>query len=693
MKYLKFKQVLVLMGLGMQISIVFAQAQSDASLELTVTGTQESGQSILTPSKVLSGSELQDKLGSSLGSTLANELGISATGFGAGASRPVIRGLEGARVQILENGLSVSDVSSISADHAVASPLQNSRQIEILRGASALAYGSGSSGGLVNVINDRIATTLPDELTGVVNTSYESANQGKTAAMVLDGSSGPIALHVDTAISNSNDYRIPGYAEQGGPNANWQISPGVTQNVPYSGKLPFSFNDQNNLGLGASYIDSSGYTGVSVERLNHNYGIPSYAGGFIQQSQNRYDLQHQTRDPLDGFSALNFSISNSNYIHNEFNNNGVPQTNWKNDATELRAALSHLQWLGWKGNFGVQSSTAKLTATDIASGASAIVPQTTTNSNALFWVEEGQFGAFKNSLGVRYNYLTQGPNQSSTFAGVGQEGFVGGTYTPPSLINRQFNLFSYSAGSLWTFRPGYGTGLSYTLSQRAPNAPELYAYGPHDATATFIVGNPNLQKEISHNFEYSIQKTAGEIQGKVNVYANKFTNYIYGYYTGAYSSSNDNYPVVTSQQANATIKGLEGELTHHWRQSGIGTRLFGDVSQGTFDSGGNLPLQPAPRVGVEAAYEKNQWRTNATFIHAYTQNRLASFEIGSTPSYNLLNAGISYTERINQVNWTTYLRLTNLLNQEIRYATTPETVRLYAPQMGRSAMIGLKGTF
>jgi len=693
MKYLKFKQVLVLMGLGMQISIVFAQAQSDASLELTVTGTQESGQSILTPSKVLSGSELQDKLGSSLGSTLANELGVSATGFGAGASRPVIRGLEGARVQILENGLSVGDVSSISADHAVASPLQNSRQIEILRGASALAYGSGSSGGLINVINDRIATTLPDELTGVVNTSYESANQGKTAAMVLDGSSGPIALHVDTAISNSNDYRIPGYAEQGGPNANWQISPGVTQNVPYSGRLPFSFNDQNNLGLGASYIDSSGYTGVSVERLNHNYGIPSYAGGFIQQSQNRYDLQHQTRDPLDGFSALNFSISNSNYIHNEFNNNGVPQTNWKNDATELRAALSHLQWLGWKGNFGVQSSTAKLTATDIASGASAIVPQTTTNSNALFWVEEGEFGAFKNSLGVRYNYLTQGPNQSSTFAGVGQEGFVGGTYMPPSLINRQFNLFSYSAGSLWTFSPGYGTGLSYTLSQRAPNAPELYAYGPHDATATFIIGNPNLQKEISHNLEYTIQKTAGEIQGKVNVYANKFTNYIYGYYTGVYSSSNDNYPVVNSQQANATIKGLEGELTHHWRQSGIGTRLFGDVSQGTFDGGGNLPLQPAPRVGVEAAYEKNQWRTNATFIHAYTQNRLASFEIGPTLSYNLLNAGISYTERINQVNWTTYLRLTNLLNQEIRYATTPETVRLYAPQMGRSAMIGLKGTF
>jgi iron complex outermembrane receptor protein len=691
-KYFKLNKFLVLIGLSAYLNVALSQSQPN-SLELMVTGAQESDQSILTPSKVLSGSELQDKLGTSLGSTLANELGVSATGFGAGASRPVIRGLEGARVQILENGLSVSDVSSISADHAVASPLQNSRQIEILRGASALAYGSGSSGGLVNVINDRIATTLPDELSGAINTSYETANQGKIAAVALDGSSGPIALHVDTAISNSNDYRIPGYAEQGGPNANWQISPGVIQNVPYYGKLPFSFNDQNNLGLGASYIGASGYTGVSMERLNHNYGIPSYEGGFIQQSQNRYDLQHQTRDPFSGFSAFNFSISNSNYMHNEFDNNGVPQTNWKNDATELRAALSHLQWLGWKGNFGIQSSTAKLTATDIATGDSAIVPQTTTNSNALFWVEEGQFGAFKNSLGLRYNYLTQSPNQSSIFAGVGQEGFIGGAYSTPSLINRQFNLLSYSAGSLWKFAPGYGTGLTYTLSERAPNAPELYAYGPHDATATFIIGNPNLQKEISHNFEYTIQKTTGDIQGKVNVYANKFTNYIYGFYTGAYSSANDNYPVVISQQANATIKGVEGELTHNWNQSGIGTRLFGDVSQGTFDGGGNLPLQPAPRIGAEAVYEKNQWRTNATFIHAYTQNRLASFEIGPTPSYNLLNAGISYTERVNQVNWTAYLRLSNLLNQQIRYATTPETVRLYAPQMGRSAMVGLKGTF
>ncbi|MDH6154464.1 iron complex outermembrane receptor protein [Polynucleobacter sphagniphilus] len=680
-------QLALLSALG--VSLPYSARAEDPNGGLVIESNAISENNLMSPSKVLSGDELQNKLGNNLGATLSNELGVSATGFGAGASRPVIRGLEGARVQILENGLSVSDVSSISADHATANPLQSTRQIEILRGASALMYGSGSSGGLVNVINDRIATSLPGEPTGSVNTSYETVNQDKTASAVVDTSTGPIAFHIDTAISNANNYQIPGYAEQGGPNANWAISPGVPQNVPYSSKLPFSFNNENNLGLGASYIGDHGYTGVSLLRLNHDYGVPTADGGFINQSQNRYDLQHETRDPMDGFSAFKFSISNSHYMHNEFDNNGVPQTNWVNDATELRAVLDHQSWMGWKGSVGLQSSTAKLTATDIASGNADIVPQTVTNSNALFWVEQGNFGDFKNSLGLRYNYVTQNPNQASVYADSIS------TYSPPSLINRQFNLGSYSLGTIYEVTKGYGLAAAYTVSQRAPSAPELYAFGPHDATATYIVGNSNLQIETSHNIELGIQKTIGLIQGKANIYQNQFSNYIYGFYTGNTASGDGytNYPVVVSQQANATIKGVEGELTYNWQQNGVGTRLFGDASQGTFNSGGNLPLQPAPRLGAEIAQQVNQWKMNATYIHAFEQTRLASFEIGPTPSYNLLNAGVSYTERINSISWTGYLRLTNLLNQDIRYATTPETVRLYAPQPGRSAMIGVRAAF
>ena len=667
----------------------WSQTQAEALPQLDVSGVNEQG--LLSPNKILAGDELQNKLAGTLGATLANELGVSATGYGAGASRPVMRGLEGARVQILQNGLSVGDVSSISADHAVAIPIQNAHQIEILRGASALVYGSGSSGGLVNVVNDRIVTSMPDMVSGAINTNYETVNQGKTANIEVDAPAGPLALHFDSAVSNSNNYQIPGYAEQGGPNANWSINPNQPVNVPYSGKLPFSYSNQNSLGLGATYIRTDGYTGVSLERMNHNYGIPTYDGGFIQQSQNRYDFSHQTNDPFDGFSSIKVSAANTNYQHTEFTNTGVAATQWNNTATEARVEMMHKEFLGSKGVIGAQVNGATLNAIDLSSNNYAIVPQTKSNSSALFWVEEGRYGPVKTSLGARYSYAGQNPNLATQFPSPSSQG-VPSSYGPPTLQNRQFNLMSYSAGGMLDVARGYGLGLSYTVSQRAPTPQELYSYGPHDSTATFDIGNANLATETSHNVEISFQKTLGLFRSKASLYRNQFSNYIYGFYTGAYSTVN-NFSVVQASQASANIKGAEGELTYNWNQNGVGGRVFGDISQGSFNAGGNLPLQPAPRLGSELAYQRDGWLTSATYIYSYQQNRLATWEVGPTPSYNLVNANLSYTERVGKINWTGYVMLKNLLNEEIRYATSPMAVRLYAPQPGRSLMVGVRAAF
>ena len=571
--------------------------------------------------------------------------------------------------------------------------MQNTHQIEILRGASALLYGSGSSGGLVNVVNDRIVTSLPDALSGAVNTSYETANQGKTGNLELDAPSGPVALHLDTSISNSNNYQIPGYAEQGGPNANWAINPGNPVNIPYSGKLPFSYSNQNSLGLGASYIRSEGYTGVSLERMNHNYGIPTAEGGFIQQSQNRYDFAHQSNDPFDGFSSVKISAANTNYQHTEFTNNGVASTLWNNTATEARLELAHKELLGSKGIIGAQITGATLNASDLSTNSYAIVPQTKSNASALFWVEEGRYGALKTSLGARYSYTAQNPNTATQFPALSSQGFTPNSYGPPSIQNRQFNLMSYSAGGMLDVAKGYGLGLAYTVSQRAPTPQELYSYGPHDSTATFDIGNSNLGTETSQNIELSFQKTLGLVRSKVSLYHNQFSNYIYGFYTGSYSQTNENFSVVQASQANANIRGAEGEISYNWNQTGIGGRLFGDVSQGSFNAGGNLPLQPAPRLGTELAYQQGGWLTSSTYIYSYQQTRLATWEVGPTPSYNLLNANLSYTERIGKINWTGYLALKNLLNEDIRYATSPMAVRLYAPQPGRSLMLGVRAAF
>ena len=669
-----------------------AFAQSQPSLEITATGSQEATQSILTPTKVLQGDELLNKLGSTLGATLANELGVSATGYGAGSSRPVIRGLEGSRVQILQNGLSVGDVSNISQDHAVGNNMQNTHQVEILRGAAALLYGSGSSGGLVNVVNDRILTNLPDRPTGAINTSYETVNNGRAGALEVDGAFGSVAVHVDTAINNANNYRIPGNStqSQGEPVGGWTVPPGGNGGNNYSGKLPNSFSNQNNLGVGISYVGQNGYTGVSVERLNNNYGIPTPEGGSINQSQNRYDLQHQTRDPFAGFSSFKFSAANSNYNHTEFTNAGEAASLWKNIANEARFELAHNPLAGWKGTFGAQVSAASLNATEVGTGSYAIVPPTKTNSNALFWIEEGKWNSLQGNLGLRYNNVAQKPNLGTELV---SEPVDTGVMPTITLQNRNFNLLSYSAGGLWNFMQGHGAGIAYTVSQRAPSAQELYSYGAHESTTTFDIGNPNLNKETSHNLEFNIQKTSGLMRAKASVYANRFNNYIYGYYNGQSVPDAGNFSVVVAQQAAATIKGVEGELTYNWREHGVGGRVFGDASQGSFDAGGNLPLQPAPRLGAEIAHQQNGWLTNATYIYSYQQNRLASWEQGPAPSYNLLNAGISYTEKIKDVNWTVYMNLKNLLNEQIRYATTPMAVRLYAPQPGRSLMVGLRGAF
>ncbi len=692
-----YKSLLCIPFSGLLFGTASAQTPS---LEITATGSQEAAQSILTPTKVLQGDELLNKLGSTLGATLANELGVSATGYGAGSSRPVIRGLEGSRVQILQNGLSVGDVSNISQDHAVGNNMQNAHQVEILRGAAALLYGSGSSGGLVNVVNDRILTNLPDRPTGAINTSYETVNNGRAGSLEVDGGFGSVAVHIDTAINNANNYRIPGSStqSQGEPIGGWTVPPEGNGGNNYTGKLPNSFSNQNNLGVGVSYIGQNGYTGVSVERLNNNYGIPTPEGGSINQSQNRYDFQHQTRDPFAGFSSFKFSAANSNYNHTEFNNVGEAAALWKNIANEARFELAHNPLLGWKGTFGAQVSAASLNATEVGSGSYAIVPPTKTNSTALFWIEEGRWNSLQGNLGLRYNNVAQKPNLGTELEAQATC-LAPCTNTTPTITlqNRNFNLMSYSAGGLWSFIQGHGIGVAYTVSQRAPSAQELYSYGAHESTATFDIGNPNLTKETSHNLELNLQRNIGLLRGKASIYANRFNNYIYGFYTGNSISNpgqeGDGFSVVTAQQAAATIKGIEGEITYNWREQGLGGRVFGDASQGSFDAGGNLPLQPAPRLGAEIAHQRNGWLTSATYIYSYQQNRLASWEQGPAPSYNLLNAGISYTEKIQQVNWTVYLNMKNLLNEQIRYATTPMAVRLYAPQPGRSFMIGLRGTF
>lgn len=644
-------------------TLAYGQSDDGAIQKVIVTATpfgKSSGDQILTPAKVLSGDELRDKVGSSLGETLAQELGVSASAFGAGASRPIIRGLEGARVKMLENGMGVSDVSGLSNDHAVAAEGAVAQQIEILRGPAALLYGSGAIGGLVNVVNERIPTSLEPEITGQVEARYSTVDSGRNLSGTLDGAAGKLALHLDGSLRNADDYKIPGFRVMDDPASG-------------AGRLAHSDTRERNGGLGGSYIDSWGFAGASVSHLSNLYGIPSAEGSKIDQTQTRYDIDSLVKAPLAGFESFKFKAAYTSYRHAELDQENHPLVIFKNHALETRWELTHQPVAGWHGTFGMQTENTRFSALSAEGGADT-VPVTRSTSNALFAVEETALGPVRVNAGGRLERVKREPVTGAA---------------------RSFNLQSASLGGMWPFVPGYGVGATLSYAQRAPATEELYAGGPHDATQTFDIGNADFKKETSRNFELSLQKTSGLVRWKASVFRNQVSDFIFGQVTGklvdAQGNPGDELRERVFQQANATIRGAEAELEYNPVGQGWSGRVFADTSRGQLDGGGNLPLQPANRLGASAAYKAGAWRAGLSLVHAQSQDRLASFEDTATPGYKQLNANLSYTQRLGARDVTWFLLAKNLTNDEIRVSTS--VLKDIAPLPGRNLVLGVRTKF
>ncbi len=644
-------------ALSVLASISSAQTglpQQDVALPtVTVTATPfgaSEGAQILVPAKVLSGEELRNKMGASLGDTLSHELGVSASAFGAGASRPIIRGLEGSRVKVLQNGMAVSDVSGLSNDHGVAIDGPSARQIEILRGPAALLYGSGAIGGLVNVVNDRIPTVLEPEPTGEAELRHGTVDKSGNASVSASGSVGAIGLHVDGNVRRASDYKTPD-----------------------GGRLPWSFARQRSLGVGASYIQDWGHVGASVGQVENRYGIPTEEGAQIDQTQTRYDLDTLVKNPLASFEAFKFKLGYTDYRHAELDLSGVPETRFANRGLESRWELTHAPLAGWHGTLGLQTEDNQFSALSADGGAPNTVPITKSTSAAGFVVEERDFGPVRMNAGLRYENVKRRPVTGE---------------------DRSFNLTSYSLGGLWSFIPGYGLGATASVAERAPATEELYSQGPHDATGTFDIGNALFAKETSHNVELSLQKTQGLVRWKANLFENHVQDFIHGQITGN-RVDEDGLPGGDLRerlftQTDAVIRGAEVEVSYNLRGSGLSWRGFADTSRGSLKEGGSLPLQPATRFGADIGFKQGPWRAGASVVHAQSQDRLAASET-PTPSYTQLDANLAHVQRIggNDVTW--FLLAKNLLNENIRLSTS--VIKDVAPLPGRNFIVGLRTRF
>ncbi len=666
----------VLSALATMSAPAFSQAASQTQQTLpsvTVTATpfnDTPDNQILAPAKVLSGDELRNKLGSSLGDTLSLEPGVSASAFGAGASRPIIRGMEGPRVKILQNGMSVLDASTFSNDHAVAGEAASARQIEILRGPASLLYGSGAIGGVVNIVNDRIPTVLVDKPSGEAEVRYGSADRGKQVSTSVDAASGNIGLHLDGNFRDADDYRIPGRAD-------------LNDTDSASGRLPNSFARAASLGFGAAYIQDWGHIGASVGGNDDKYGIPTEERSFITLKQTRFDLDGLLREPFANFESLRFKLGHTDYEHTEHHEDGDPAVTFKNRALESRLELTHKELAGWRGTFGLQTENSEfsaLPAEEHGHGHShATVPVTKTESIAAFLVEERDFGPVRASAGGRIESIKRKPEADA------------------GLPQRDFTLGSYSVGGLWRFTPGYALGLTGSIAQRAPSVEELYSDGAHEATATFDVGDASLRKETSRNLEISLQKTEGLVRWKANLFQNRVKNYIYGVMGESvddhgHAEPDGEFTERFWSQNDARIRGAEAEISYNLYGDGLSLRGFADTSRGKLtNGGGNLPLQPTTRVGGELGYKQGDWRSGFSVLHAKKQTRLAGFEDFAVPSYTRVDANLSYTQRIGAYPVTWFAIVKNLLDDDIRLSTS--VLSEVAPLTGRNLIVGVRTRF
>ncbi len=626
------------------------------------------------PVSIISGEALDRVRATTLGETLAGELGVNATYFGAGASRPVIRGLAGARVRTMQDGIDSMDVSTVSVDHAVGIDPLVAQQIEIFRGPTTLLYGSGAVGGVVNTVTNRIPEFAPDDgFEGAFELRGDSASGDQTGAFALDGGNSSFAWHIDALSRSTDNYEIPGFAVLEEDEREEDAVPGIVEN---------SDIDVDSLSIGGSWLFDDGFFGVSVSSFDTNYGVPGHHHHHeeeegeqeeeeeivrIDLGQTRIDLEGGWYGLSSGIEAINFRMGINDYDHVELEGEEIGTT-FNNDAYEGRVEVVHSPWGEWDGAFGIQFSDREFSSI----GDEAFVPPVDTQNYGFFMIEERETENWQISLGGRVEWQQHSPSTGPD---------ISGTAT------------SFSAAAIRPFGDGYSFVINSALAERLPVAEELFSNGPHLATQIIEIGRSDLNVETSQHLDFGIRKTEGDLQWAVTAFVTSYDDFIYLQDTGV-EDPDEELPIFNFAQRDADFVGLEAELFTTFARVGQGEmdlRLFADFVEGELNSGEYLPRIPPRRYGARLQYHDDRIIVGLEATEYDDQNKVAAFE-EPTAGYTMVNADLNWRiETAGGPEWTVFLRGTNLSDEDARRHTS--FAKETAPLFGRNFSVGLRATF
>lgn len=662
------------------------------------------------PVNVITADELRDQQSSSLGETLKNEVGIHSSYFGSNSASPIIRGLDGPRVLITQNGLDASDASRVGADHAVSTETSYAQQVEVLRGPATLFYGSGAIGGVVNVVDDRIPKNI--DTRGEWRLENQSVANEKLVSASGNTGLGNFGLHADGFWRDADNYKIPGPAETAHDHDE--------EEEHNDDRLANSWAEASGGNIGSSYLGEDGFIGASIGRIDRQYGIPGHAHGeelvgvYADVTQNRMQIQGKTDLNSNWFSSTGFSAGYTDYEHAEIEGTAV-STRFRNKTSELRWEAFHHAISDWRGAFSFHYKHSDFEAV----GEEAFTPPSVTEAFALGFMEEKhldsvllQVSGRIEKVDIRVDNFKANLNDpdsnealSSTFA-----------------IENESTPISFSTGAVWDFTPGYNTAISVTHAQRAPAASELFSFGPHIGSGLYEVGyfldaktnaddelyftlnEKNIELEKSNNLDISLRKHSGDFGFVLNAFFNQVDHFYYLNNTGYVKELEHEHeeeigheeetgheeeaemPVFIYQAADVNLWGYEAEAI--WKIDPTFELSFKtDSTRADVNESSHLPRIPPRRYSISGEYEKNQWRAQLTAQYYATQNRFSELE-SRTGHYSTLDMTVSYSFK---PELQFFIKGYNLTNEYARVHSS--FLKDKAPLPARNISVGISGRF
>lgn len=621
---------------------------------------------------VISHEELDRALQATLGETLAELPGVSSSYFGPGASRPVIRGFEGPRVRVLQNGMGTLDASVTSPDHALAiDPLQAAR-VEIIRGAGTLLYGSAAVGGVVNIDDGRIPARLPDEyVEGDVRALYGTAAGEKSAGAGVTAALGPTALRAAGFFRSANDLSIPGFPVSSEFAA---LNPDVGRGP--EGSVPNSDMESKGGTLGGSWVFDAGVLGAAYGTVDSDYGVASTPDEpvRIDLDQRRVDALGEWNREFALFDRARAQVAYASYEHDEIES-GEIATRFDNEAWEGRLELVQKEWKNLHGSAGFHFYSRDFAAI----GEEVFTPPNETLMWGLFAVEEAHLDPFILEAGLRYEH------QQSRARTLG--------------VDRSFDALSFSLGAGWSPREDILLGLSVSRTERPPSAEELFSDGPHLATRGFDVGDPTLDEEKGLTLEATARRREGRITGGVNVYYTHFDDFIFLESIGFADDDGNLDPdgdLIRREYRHSTADFYGGEFQlaaeaiQRDRFTGIVDFALDYVHAEERSNDEPLPRIPPLRfkAGIEGRSDYLDGRVELWWVGE--QDRVARFEL-PTDGYYLLNASLTIHPFAEERDVTLLVQGRNLTDREARNHVS--FVKDLVPLPGRDVRLALRVGF